>query len=108
VSIAIVANSGPQSFNPNPSTVKMGQTVVWRNSDSIPHHIVQDTDDINSGGTNGGYGGYGDGGGTASGFDGGQSAPGGTSSPLTVRTAGTMHYHCSIHPGMVGTLTVTP
>lgn len=104
VSIAIVANAGTQSFNPNPSSVRMGQTVAWRNNDAITHHIVEDGADTSPGG-NGGYGG--DGGGSASGFDGGQEAPGAMSSTLTARTPGIMHYHCSIHPGMVGTLTVT-
>jgi plastocyanin len=105
VSIAIVADAGAQSFNPNPSSVRMGQTVAWRNTDTLVHHIVEDSADTGPGG-DGGYGPV-EGGGT-SGFDGGQEAPGAVSSTLTARTAGTMHYHCSIHPGMVGTLTVTP
>ena len=104
VSISIVADAGVQSFNPNPSGVRMGQTVAWRNTDTLVHHIVEDSADTNPGG-DGGYG-PGDGGG-ASGFDGGQQAPGAVSGMLTARAAGTMHYHCSIHPGMVGTLTVT-
>ena len=103
VSIAIVADAGAQSFNPNPSGVRMGQTVAWRNTDAIVHHVVEDSAD-----TGGGDDGYGNGnGGSTSGFDGGQQGPGGVSGILTARTAGTMHYHCSIHPGMVGTLTVT-
>ncbi len=107
VAIAIVGNAGAQSFNPNPSNVRMGQTVAWRNSDSIVHHIVEDVVDTSTGTSGGGY--YGDGGGNpSSGFDGGQEAPGAMSSTLTARTAGTLHYHCAIHPGMVGTLTVTP
>jgi plastocyanin len=31
---------------------------------------------------------------------------GATSAPLTMSTAGTFTYHCTIHPGMVGTIVV--
>lgn len=103
VSIAIVRDAGAQSFNPNPSTVRVGQTVAWRNTDATMHHVVEDGADTSG---DDGYG-YGNGGSTT-GFDGGAEAPGASSSMLTARAAGTMRYHCAIHPGMVGTLTVTP
>lgn len=104
VSIAIVREAGAQSFNPNPSTVRVGQTVAWRNSDSIMHHVVEDGADSGSGDDGYGYGN----GGSMTGFDGGAEGPGAVSSMLNARTAGTMRYHCAIHPGMVGTLTVIP
>ena len=68
VSIAIVADAGAQSFNPNPSSVRVGQTVAWRNTDALAHHVVEDSADTGPSGD----GGYGPGdGGSASGFDGG-------------------------------------
>jgi plastocyanin len=84
VTITIQGNRGNQSFAPNPATVRAGQTVAWRNADSSTHNATQDANrfaTINLG-------------------------AGATSSPITMSTAGTFTYHCSLHPGMVGTLTV--
>jgi plastocyanin len=86
VTISIVSDAGAMSFSPEPASVKVGQAVVWRNADSITHTATQ----------NGG------------GFNTGNIAPGATSNPITMTSAGSLAYHCQIHPGMVGTLTVTP
>ncbi len=86
VTISIVGMNGSNSYSPNPGTVKVGQTVAWRNADAIPHTATAD----------------------AGGFDTGTLAPGATSSAITMNTAGTFPYHCAIHGvTMVGTLTVT-
>jgi plastocyanin len=82
VTITINGMLGAQSFTPNPATVKVGQTVAWRNADSIAHDP------------------------TGSGWGTGSIGPGQTSQPITFSAAGSMPYHCSIHPTMVGTLTV--
>ncbi len=81
VTITIVGMNGSQSFSPNPATVPSGQTVAWRNADSTTHHIVQD----------------------GGGFDTGNLAPGATSAAFAVGS-GTITYHCSIHPSMVGSI----
>jgi plastocyanin len=73
------------SFSPNPASVKVGQTVVWHNGDSVTHTATAD------GGA----------------FDTGAIAPGATSGPITMSAAGSLAYHCAVHPGMVGSLTVT-
>jgi plastocyanin len=86
VTITIQGQNGASSFAPNPSTAKVGQKVAWRNGDNTTHTATQD-------GT--------------SGFATGNVNPGATSAAITMNTAGTFTYHCSIHPGMVGTLTVT-
>jgi plastocyanin len=83
--ITITGMNGSNSYSPNPATVQVGQTVAWRNADSLPHTATAD------GGA----------------FDTGTIAPGATSSPITMSTAGSLPYHCAIHPSMVGTLTVT-
>ena len=44
----------------------------------------------------------------AGGFNTGNIAPGVTSAPITMNTTGALDYRCTIHPSMVGTLTVTP
>jgi plastocyanin len=84
VTITMVGDRGSQSFSPNPSTMRVGQTVAWKNGDSTAHTATQD----------------------ASRFDSGTIAAGATSSPMTMSTAGTFTYHCTIHPGMVGSLVV--
>lgn len=83
VTITINSMSGPQSFSPDPGAVKVGQKVAWHNADGITHTA------------------------TGTGFDTGSIPPGSTSSPITFSTAGTIPYHCSIHPSMVGSLNVT-
>jgi plastocyanin len=84
VTITMVADRGNQSYSPNPNTMRVGQTVAWKNGDSIAHTATQD----------------------AARFDSGTIGAGATSAPLTMSTAGTFAYHCTIHPGMVGTLIV--
>ncbi|MFH1171528.1 MAG: plastocyanin/azurin family copper-binding protein [bacterium] len=72
------------TFAPSPLTVKKGTTVVWTNNDATSHTVTEE--------------------------DGGQASgtinSGGTYS-LTFTTTGTFRYHCSIHPSMMGTVTVT-
>jgi plastocyanin len=83
VTIRINSMNGAQSFSPEPGAVKVGQKVAWHNADSIAHTA------------------------TGSGFDTGSIPPGADSAPITFNTAGNFAYHCSIHPTMVGTLSVT-
>lgn len=71
------------AFSPNPMTVAVGTTVTWTNRDSTSH-----TSTANNGAWNSGL-----------------IAPGGTFS-MTFSSAGTFPYHCTVHPGMTGTVTV--
>lgn len=84
VTISMVGDRGNQSYAPNPTTMRVGQTVAWKNNDTTAHDATQD----------------------ASRFQSGTITAGSTSSPITMSTAGTFAYHCTIHPGMVGTLIV--
>lgn len=84
LTINIVGDRGNQSYSPSPTTVRMGQSVAWRNNDSTTHNANQDTGAFATGNLNAGA----------------------TSSPITMSTAGTFTYHCTLHPGMVGTITV--
>src|SRR5438093_785749 len=82
--ISIVGSSGPGAFNPNPVTIASGDSVVWTNNDFTTHRIVLD---------NGSY-------------DSGNIIPGSSSAATAAITAsGT--YHCTIHPSMTGTITVS-
>jgi plastocyanin len=84
VTISMVADNGANSFSPNPSTAKVGQTVAWKNNDTIAHDATQDQSKFGTGTVNAGA----------------------TSAPITMSAAGTFTYHCTIHPGMIGTITV--
>lgn len=84
VVITIVGMNGSQSFSPNPATVRAGQTVAWRNADSLPHTATADN----------------------RAFDTGTIAANATSAPIAMSSAGSFAYHCGIHPSMTGTLNV--
>jgi Plastocyanin len=71
------------AYSPNPMTVATGTTVTWVNNDTTTHNPTADS----------------------GAFATGNIAPGGSAS-ATLRNAGTFVYHCTIHPGMVGTLVV--
>jgi plastocyanin len=60
--------------------------VTWRNSDNIAHTATSNSGDATT-------------------WDSGNIAAGGSFS-FTFQNAGTFPYHCTIHPGMVGTLMV--
>jgi plastocyanin len=100
VSIVVGAQAkGTQAFDPNPLTISLasitGGTVQWFNDDhtnssydgntAVVHNITADDDSFSSGPLQAG-----------STFEAEFAAP------------GTYSYHCSIHPGMRGTVTVTP
>lgn len=74
------------AFSPEEITVKAGTTVTWTNKDSVAHTVTE---------TDG-----------QTGPNSGDVNPNGTYT-FTFSKAGTYHYHCSIHPEMVGTVTVT-
>ena len=77
--INVVGVNGAQSFSPNPSTVPLGQRVVWHNVDTVTHRVVFDDGELDTG----------------------DIAPGTFSAAMGLAAPGP--YHCSIHPPMVGT-----
>jgi plastocyanin len=79
--IGIVGDRGNQSFTPNPATVTQGAMMTFKNNDGITHRIV-----ANDGS-----------------FDTGNIAGGATSGGVALQTNGT-NYHCTIHPGMIGSI----
>jgi plastocyanin len=81
--INIVGQNGLQAFSPNPASFG-GQQVVFKNNDSASHRII-----LNDGSV-----------------DTGDIAPGATSRTVTMPAAGT-NYHCSVHPGMIGSVTAS-
>jgi plastocyanin len=101
VIVTINGVDGGMSFSPNPVSVKAGQTLAWKNADTINHNPLQNT-------TSGGGGGSYSTGATTFGFNAGQVAPGATTASISFTSAGSVGYHCSIHPSMTGTINVTP
>jgi len=73
-------------FVPDKLTIKTGDSVVWKNTGNMAHTAtadngsVPDTGDIN---------------------------PGASSSPQVFASAGTVKYHCEIHPSMHGEVTAS-
>jgi plastocyanin len=83
LTITITRQNGAQSFSPNPASAG-GQTVVFRNADSVAHRVM-----LNDGS-----------------IDTGDIAPGATSSQVEMPAQGT-NYHCSLHPDMIGAVSAT-
>jgi plastocyanin len=84
--ISILGDQGGMSFSPASATLRVGQTVAWRNNDTDLHTATQDGGRFNTG----------------------NITRGATSAPIAMTTAGAFPYHCALHPGMVGSLTVNP
>jgi plastocyanin len=72
------------AFNPPTLTVKVGTEVTWTNQDSTTHTVTFDTGGAKSG-----------------------DLAQGATYKQTFSSAGTLTYHCSIHPTMTATVTVT-
>jgi len=72
-----------KAFAPDALDVAVGTTVTWKNTDSTSHTSTSNV----------------------AGWNSGIVAPGGQFS-FAFQTAGTFSYHCAIHPGMVGSVTV--
>jgi plastocyanin len=85
VVIEILGEDGNMSFAPAAASLRVGQQVRWHNADNIVHTATQN----------------------GAGFDTGFISPGATSAAITVSAAGTLNYHCAVHPSMVGSLNVT-
>jgi plastocyanin len=82
--ININGDRGSSSYAPSPLTMRVGQVVNWHNLDSIEHTATLE-------GT----------------FDSGKIAAfSAHDNAVTMSKAGTFAYHCTIHPGMVGTIVV--
>jgi plastocyanin len=72
-------------FQPSTVSVKVGETVTWRNEDGVIHNVTSREP-----------------GGPRS-----PTIPYQGTYTFTPQRAGTFPYVCTIHPGMEGTLTVT-
>ena len=71
------------AYAPNPVNISAGGSVTWTNNDSTTHTSTADDNSWSSG-----------------------SVAPGASFTRTFASAGKFTYHCTIHPGMVGTVVV--
>lgn len=72
-------------FSPNTSTVKTGDVVLWTNSGSVPHNVTFDSQQALTS----------------------QTMQQGDTWAVQFSVPGTYAYHCTFHPGMDGTITVS-
>jgi plastocyanin len=72
-------------FNPQDVTVKVGQTITWKNDDPVAHTVTAKS---------------------GADFDSGTVNPGGTYT-FTAKKAGKIDYVCTIHPNQTGAITVS-
>jgi len=79
--VTITGQKNDQSFSPNPVPITQGSVIVWKNGDNTVHHIVMNDGSLDTG----------------------EIAPGASSPALTLNANGG-HYHCLIHPSMVGSI----
>lgn len=80
-------NTGTFTFSPTSLTIKVGTTVIWKNTTQTPHTVTSDDDKT---------------------FNSGDSTPiaPGTTFSFTFTKAGTFAYHCDFHPYMKATIIV--
>jgi plastocyanin len=83
--VKMVENNGVYSFDPTTLTVPKGTTVVWTNKSDAPHTVTSDTNA----------------------FAASSNVSENQTFQMVFATAGTYTYHCSIHPNMKATITVT-
>lgn len=84
MTVTIAGDNGSRSFNPGSISVPMGTIVTWINQDGQGHTVTMPGV-----------------------FDSGPIPPNGGRWSWVASVAGTFTYHCLIHPGMNGTITVT-
>jgi len=73
------------AFSPASVTVRVGQQITWTNDDSVDHNVTATA---------------------GASFRSSDFGQGGTFS-FTPTKAGTIHYVCTLHPGMEGTIVVS-
>ena len=75
------------AFNPRTIHAKVGETITWVNRDDAPHNVTYSSGPR---------------------FVSSATFANGHSFSLKLTKAGTIHYLCTIHPGMDGTIVVAP
>lgn len=82
---ATTVNAAVGDFTWGPVSAKVGDVITWTNADSIPHRVALDDGTCQMSG----------------------NIPGGGMASLVFSVAGTYPFHCTIHPTMKGTVTIS-
>jgi plastocyanin len=69
----------------SPVSAAVGDVITWTNNDAVPHAVALDDGSCSMSG----------------------SIPGGGTRSLVFSVAGSFPFHCSVHPSMTGTITIT-
>ncbi len=85
VTINIVANMGPNAFSPDPDTIRVNQTVAWKNNATLTHSSTANASQWSM-----------------------DVAPGDSSAAIKFTLPGSFPYHCRFHASMTGTIVVKP
>jgi plastocyanin len=80
VAVGVANNAWQQPIN-----AKVGDVITWTNSDGVPHKVALDDGSCQMS----------------------SNIPGGGSKSLVFSVAGTFPFHCSVHPSMKGTITIS-
>jgi len=83
---------GNKSYQPSPIKIKVGDTITWTNDDSIAPHTVTEGNPSSSM--------------SGAGFDSGLLSQG-QAFKHTFNKVGVVEYFCSLHPTMVGKVSVS-
>jgi plastocyanin len=94
VNVSIVPDAAgleDKAYQPNPVEIKAGQSIIWTNNDLTTHTVTEGNPSTNV---------------PANGFDSGLLSPEQTFKH-TFNKAGTIEYHCILHPTMIGKVRVS-
>jgi plastocyanin len=69
----------------SPVSAAVGDVITWTNSDAVPHAVALDDGSCSMAG----------------------NIPGGGTRSLVFSVAGSFPFHCSVHPSMKGTITIS-
>jgi plastocyanin len=69
-----------------PINAKVGDVITWTNADAVPHKVALDDGSC---------------------MMGANIAPSGGTASLVFTKAGTYPFHCTVHPSMTGTITIS-
>jgi plastocyanin len=82
---ATVVNATVEGNAWGPVSANVGEVITWTNADSVSHSVALDDGSCAMSGT----------------------IPGGGTKSLKFSVAGTFPFHCSVHPSMKGTITIS-
>jgi plastocyanin len=81
----VQANVKDRTWTPSTVTAKVGDVITWTNADTVPHAVALDDGSCAMSNT----------------------IAGGASKSLSFSVAGSFPFHCSVHPTMKGTITIS-